>query len=62
MPLLKKLETEGTQLTPLTGNIPTAPLKGAGTIPVNDTFSKGTYSAYVVNTPRATDTTGNAIG
>lgn len=59
MPLLKKFETEGSQLTPLTGNQPTAPLKGAGTIPVNDTFSKGTYVDFVSETPRAVDTTGN---
>ena len=59
MPLLKKFETEGSQLTPLTGNQPSAPLKNAGTIPVNNTFSKGTYVDYVSETPRAVDTTGN---
>jgi len=59
MPLLKKFETEGSQLTPLTGNQPTAPLRNAGTIPVNDTFSKGTYVDFVSETPRAVDTTGN---
>jgi len=59
MPLLKKFETEGSQLTPLTGNQPTAPLKNAGTIPVNNTFSKGTYIDFVSEIPRAVDTTGN---
>jgi len=59
MPLLKKFETEGSQLTPLTGNQPSAPLKNAGTIPVNNTFSRGTYVDYVSETPRAVDTTGN---
>ncbi|MCP4482941.1 MAG: hypothetical protein GY817_09505 [bacterium] len=59
MPLLKKFETEGSQLTPLTGNQPSAPLKNAGTIPVNNTFSKGTYIDFVSETPRAVDTTGN---
>jgi len=59
MPLLKKFETEGSQLTPLTGNQPSAPLKSAGTIPVNNTFSKGTYIDFVSETPRAVDTTGN---
>jgi hypothetical protein len=59
MPLLKKFETEGSQLTPLTGNQPTAPLNSAGTIPVNNTFSKGTYVDFVSETPRAVDTTGN---
>ena len=29
MPLLKKFETEGSQLTPLTGNQPSAFFKGA---------------------------------
>jgi|TARA_R110000803_G_scaffold48202_4_gene100128 hypothetical protein len=59
MPLLKKFETEGSQLTPLTGNQPSAPLKNAGTIPVNNTFSKGTYIDFVSEAPRAVDTTGN---
>ena len=59
MPLLNKLETEGSQLTPLTGNQPTAPLKNAGTIPVNNTFSRSTYIDFVSETPRAVDTTGN---
>ena len=59
MPLLKKFETEGSQLTPLTGNQPPAPLRNAGTIPVNNTFSKGTYVDFVSETPRAVDTTGN---
>jgi len=59
MPLLKKFETEGSQLTPLTGNQPTAPLNSAGTIPVNNTFSKGTYVDFASETPRAVDTTGN---
>jgi hypothetical protein len=59
MPLLNKLETEGSQLTPLNGNKPKASLKSAGTIPVNNTFSKGTYIDFVSGAPRATDTTGN---
>ena len=59
MPLLSKLETEGSTLTPLKGEKPTAPLKTGGTIPINNTFSKGTYADYVSETPRAVDTTGN---
>ena len=59
MPLLKKFETEGSQFTPLTGNQPSAPFKNAGTIPVNNTFSKVTYIDFVSETPRAVDTTGN---
>tara|TARA_R110001592_G_C12895427_1_gene726089 strand:- start:456 stop:641 length:186 start_codon:yes stop_codon:yes gene_type:complete len=59
MPLLKKFETEGSTLTPLTGNQPTAPLKNAGTIPVNNSFQNGTYEDTILETPRAVDTTGN---
>ena len=59
MPLLNKLETEGSNLTPLKGEKPSAPVKSGGVIPVNNTFSKGTYIDYVSNTPRAVDTTGN---
>ena len=59
MPLLKKLETEGSTLTPLKGEKPSAPLKSGGVIPVNNTFSKGTYIDYVSDAPRAVDTTGN---
>ena len=58
MPLLKKLETEGTTMTPLTGNQPKSSLQ-SGAIPVNNTFSKGTYIDFVSETPRAVDTTGN---
>ncbi len=58
MPLLNKLETEGSILTPLNGQQPKASLQ-AGAIPVNNTFSKGTYVDFVSNTPRAVDTTGN---
>ncbi len=58
MPLLNKLETEGSTLTPLKGNQPKSSLQ-AGAIPVNNTFSKGTYIDYVSDTPRASDNTGN---
>ena len=37
MPLLNKLQTEGTILTPLNGNIPKSSLQ-SGAIPVNNTF------------------------
>lgn len=59
MPLLKKLETEGSTLTPLTGKQPKTSLTDGSTIPVNNTFSKGTYVDYVSEAPRAVDTTGN---
>lgn len=58
MPLLKKLETEGSILTPLNGQQPKSSLQ-SGAIPVNNTFSKGTYIDYVSESPRATDNTGN---
>ena len=59
MPLLSKFEQEGSTLTPLRGEQPTAPLKGNGVIPINNTFENVTYQDYVVDTPRASDTTGN---
>ena len=58
MPLLKKLETEGSTLTPLNGQQPKSSLQ-SGAIPVNNTISKGTYIDYVSDSPRATDNTGN---
>ena len=58
MPLLNKLETEGSVLRSLNGQQPKFSLQG-GAIPVNNTFSKGTYVDFVSNTPRAVDTTGN---
>ena len=58
MPLLDKLQKEGTILTPLKGTRPTATLV-KDVIQVNDTFSKGQYQSYVVNTPRSQDLTGN---
>ena len=59
MPLLKKFEEDGSTLTPLKGETPTGPLKVGGTIPINNTFSQGTYQTYVSDAPRAVDTTGN---
>ena len=58
MALLDKLQKEGTVLTPLRGTRPTATLV-KDVIPVNNTFSKGQYQSYVVNTPRSLDLTGN---
>ena len=59
MPLLNKFETEGSTLTPLRGEKPSAPLKSGGTIPVNNTFSQGTYQNYVSDAPNSVDATGN---
>lgn len=58
MPLLNKLETTGTQMTPLKGKKPTAPLQ-SGAIPINNSFQNGTYIDTISSTPRAVDTTGN---
>ena len=58
MALLDKLQKDGTILTPLRGTRPTATLL-KDVIQVNDTFSKGQYQSYVVNTPRSLDLTGN---
>jgi len=58
MALLDKLQKEGTILTPLRGTRPTATLV-KDVIQVNNTFSKGQYQNYVVNTPRSLDLTGN---
>jgi hypothetical protein len=57
--ILNKFEQDGSTMTPLRGEKPAAPLKGNGVIPINNTFEKGTYQDYIVDTPRATDVTGN---
>jgi|TARA_B110000967_G_scaffold6167_1_gene6190 hypothetical protein len=59
MPLLDKFEKQGSTLTPLRGEKPSAPLKGNGIIPVNNTFSQGTYTDYVSDAPKTDDNTGN---
>ena len=59
MPLLSKFENQGSTLTPLRGEQPSAPLKGNGVIPINNTFEAGIYQDYVVDTPIASDVTGN---
>ena len=46
MTLINKFEKEGSTLTPLRGEQPSAPLKSGGTIPVNNTFSQGTYQNF----------------
>ena len=43
MPLLNKFEQDGSTLTPLRGEKPGAPLKGNGTIPVNNTSVSYTH-------------------
>tara|TARA_R110001606_G_C15398361_1_gene652529 strand:- start:6706 stop:6888 length:183 start_codon:yes stop_codon:yes gene_type:complete len=59
MPLLNKLETTGTTMSPLKGKQPTTPLQ-SGAIPINNSFEMGTYIDTISDTPRAVDTTGNA--
>lgn len=58
MALLDKLKKDGTILTPLRGTLPTSTLV-KDVIQVNNTFSKGQYQNYIVETPRAQDLTGN---
>lgn len=58
MALLDKFKKLGSVLTPLRGNKPKSTLV-KDVIPVNDTFTKGTYQDYVLNTERAKDITGN---
>ena len=57
--ILSKFEEDGSTLTPLRGEQPVGPLKGNGVIPINNTFSEGTYQNYVSDAPNAVDTTGN---
>jgi len=64
MALLDKLKKEGTTLTPLRGTLPTSTLV-KDVIQVNQTFSKGQYQTYILDTKtalelkRAQDLTGN---
>jgi hypothetical protein len=58
MALLDKLQKDGTVFTPLRGTRPTATLV-KDVIQINNTFSKGQYQNYVVETPRTQDLTGN---
>ena len=50
--ILSKFEEDGSTLTPLRGEQPVGPLKGNGVIPINNTFSEGTYQNYVSDAPR----------
>ena len=57
--ILSQFEENGSTLTPLRGEHPAGPLKGNGVIPINNTFSQGTYQNFVSDAPNAVDTTGN---
>jgi hypothetical protein len=65
MALLNKFQKDGTTLTPLRGTRPTAALTRGDVIGVNNTFSKGQYTEYILATKtsaelkRAQDLTGN---
>lgn len=59
MALKDKFESNGSSLNPLKGAKPTTSLSDGATIPVNDTFSKGQYRDYVLDTDKASDITGN---
>jgi hypothetical protein len=58
MALLDKFKKDGSVLTPLRGTKPKATLV-RDVIQVNNTFSKGQYQDYVLQTERASDLTGN---
>lgn len=59
MALKDRFETGGSTLNSLKGGLPTTSLKAGDIIPVNNTFSKGQYRDYVLDTDKATDLTGN---
>lgn len=65
MALLNKFKKDGSALTPLKGNKPTAALTRGDVIGINNTFSKGLYTNYILDTKtaaelkRAQDLTGN---
>jgi hypothetical protein len=65
MALLNRFRKDGSTLTPLKGNRPTAALTRGDVIGVNNTFSRGQYTEYILATKtaaelkRAQDLTGN---
>lgn len=63
MSILQKFNQQGTLLDGnLNGGRPSAALKDAGTLPINNTFRNGEYDTALpdgVEPTRATDVTGN---
>jgi len=60
MALRDKFETEGSNLNSLKGTLPKTALKDSNTVNLNDTFGKGRYQDYVLDTEKAIDLTGKA--
>ena len=60
MALKDKFEANGSELNPLAGTLPKGPLKDPKTLPLNNSFEKGRYQDYVLDTDKATDQTGAA--
>jgi hypothetical protein len=58
MALKNKFETNGSTLNVLAGTLPKGPLQDANTLPINNSFSKGRYQDYVLQTDQVTDNTG----
>ena len=50
MSLVNKFTKDGSTLTPLKGGKPTTALSAGGVPPVNNTFSKGQYQLYTLDT------------
>jgi len=60
MALKAKFEANGSQLNPLAGTLPKGALKDPQTLPLNNSFEKGRYQDYVLDTEKAIDQTGAA--
>ncbi len=60
MAIKEKFEKDGSTFNELAGTIPTTALKDSKTLSVNDSFSKGRYQDYILDTDKATDQTGAA--
>lgn len=61
MALLDKFKKGESSYNAFIGTPKAAINRGSNAIPVNDTFSKGKYQDYVVNTERATDVGGYQV-
>ena len=60
MALKAKFEANGSQLNSLAGTLPKGPLKDPKTLPLNNSFEKGRYQDYVLDTEKAVDQTGSS--
>ena len=60
MALKAKFEANGSQLNSLAGTLPKGPLKDPKTLPLNNSFEKGRYQDYILDTDKAIDKTGTS--